>query len=179
VVHVGIESTGGYENNWFGLFLRLKEMFNLKVTRLNPLCVKKHHEATLRRNVTDDISAYNIASYLIAYHNKVSYEQDTAFSSTRKQWKFTRLLLKQKTQLVNQMGFLIYQSHPELVRHCKDGVPQWIIKLLFKYPTAKKLAGAKAAMVAKIPYISIEKADQLIKDAQRSVASRLMKLIAL
>jgi transposase len=62
VLYVGIESTGGYENNWFELMLRLREVFNLKVTRLNPLCVKKHHEAAMRRNVTDDISAYNIAS---------------------------------------------------------------------------------------------------------------------
>ena len=171
VLYFGVESTGGYENNWYGLLLRLKEVFNLKVTRLNPLCVKKHHEAAMRRNVTDDISAYNIASYLMAYRSKVNYEQDTSFGSIRKQWKFTRLLIKQKTQLTNQLGFLIYQSHPDLVRYCKNGVPQWIIKLLFKYPITSKLAGAKVSTVAKIPFVTIERATQLVADAKCSVAS--------
>ena len=171
ILYVGVESTGGYENNWFGLMLRLSEVFNLKVTRLNPLCVKKHHEAAMRRNVTDDISAYNIASYLMAYRSKVNYEQDIAFSSTRKQWKFTRLLIKQKTQLSNQLGFLLYQSQPDLVRYCKNGAPQWIIGLLSKYPTAHDLSRAKTSTVATIPYISIEKAKQLITDAKCSVAS--------
>jgi hypothetical protein len=159
--YVGMENTGGYENNWYGMLLRLKEVYKLKVTRLNPLAVKKHHEAAMRRNVTDDISAYNVASFLIAYRNKINYEQDTTFSSIRKQWNFTELLKKQKTQLVNQLGALVYQSNSGLVQYCKDNAPHWVLELLSRYPTAAELAVAKAAAVAKIPYITIDRAEQL------------------
>lgn len=168
---VGMESTGGYENNWYGMLLRMREIFELHVTRLNPLAVKRHHEAAMRRNVTDDISAYNVASFLIAYRNKITYEQDTTFSSIRKQWNFTQLLIKQKTQLINQLGFLVYQSNPGLVQYCKNSVSQWVLELLSRYPTATKLAGAKATTVAKIPYIPIGKAEIIIKEAKASVAS--------
>jgi len=170
-LYVGVESTGGYENNWIGLFSRMAEIWDIKATRLNPLPVKAHHEAAMRRIGTDDISALNIASYLIAYRSKVNYEQDNSFSSLRKQWNFTELLKKQKTQLSNQLGFLIYQSHPELVRYCKDGIPRWILLLLKRYPTAARLTRAKASSVAKIPFISPSRAASLIEEAMDSVAA--------
>jgi transposase len=170
-LHVGVESTGGYENNWFALFKRLGEMYPVKVTRLNPLAVKAHHDASMKRNGTDDISAFNIASYLIAYPELVDYEQDGTFSGLRKQWKFIELLKKQKVQLSNQLGFVLYQSHPELVRYCKDGTPDWILQLLKEYPTAKKLSRAKVKTVAQIPHIDEIRAKALIEGAQRSIAS--------
>jgi len=171
VLYVGVESTGGYENNWFALFSRLGAHDNVKAVRLNPLAVKAHHNASMRRIVTDDISALNIATYLIAYKNRTRFEQDTGFESLRKQWKLTEMLKKQHTQLLNQLGFLMYQSNPQLVHYCKDGVPRWILLLLSSYPTAAKLARAKAATVAKIPYISDQRAQSLINDAAQSVAA--------
>ncbi|HNT71181.1 MAG TPA: hypothetical protein PKI83_05960, partial [Bacteroidales bacterium] len=31
-----VESTGGYENNWYNTLKKLSESYNLKITRLNP-----------------------------------------------------------------------------------------------------------------------------------------------
>jgi transposase len=173
VLHAGVESTGGYEDNWYGLLRRLGEIQPMKVARLNPLAVKKHHEASMKRNVTDGIAAENIASYMISYPEKVSYGEDMTFGRLRKQWNFTQLLTKQRTQLINQLGFLVYQSHPGVVRYCKKGVPNWVLDILSAYPTAQKLGAARSATVARIPYVSGPKAKELIAEAKRSVAAHV------
>src|SRR5699024_7270716 len=69
----GVESTGGYENNWYR-FLRENNSDNkVKVTRLNPRGVKSIGEASLKRTITDAVSAENIAVYLISFPEKIIY----------------------------------------------------------------------------------------------------------
>lgn len=170
-VYTGLESTGGYENNWLGLLKRLGQAYNLRVTRVDPLAVKKYREALKKRIVTDAVSAYVIAHYVGSFSQELNFEQDMEFSAMRRQWNLTQLLIKQKTQLSNQLGFLLYQSHPELVSYCKDGIPGWVLKVLKKYPTSAELARAKAQSVAKIPYVTAERAVELIDKARVGVAS--------
>lgn len=172
-IYAGLESTGGYENNWYTMLSRLREVMCVNVARLNPVGVKKHHEAALNKNVTDGISAFNIASYLISYSEKVRYNESQDMVSLRKQWNLIQLLVKQRTQLLNHVGFLLYQSNSGLVQYCKKGVPQWLLSLLSLYPTANKLARARVSSVAKIPGITLQRAEQLIVDAQKSIASHM------
>jgi hypothetical protein len=73
-------------------------------------------------------------------------------------------------ELINHLGFIIYQSHPELVRYCKSGVPDWILNLISKYPTAAELARARVQSLSKIPYITLEIATTLIQKAKATVA---------
>lgn len=171
MLYAAVESTGGYENNWFNALVGFQATLNLKTARLNPLGVSANSKADLKRNVTDKISAQNVAEYMIAHPEKVSYEQQDHLASLRKQWSFIKMLTKQSTQLLNQLEPLLYSANPELLTYCKGGVPGWILKLLKRYPTASKLAKAKAVSVARIPYISSARAPQLILSAQESVAS--------
>ena len=171
MLYAAVESTGGYENNWFNALVGFQATLNLKTARLNPLGVSANSKADLKRNITDKISAQNVAEYMIAHPEKVSYEQQDHLASLRKQWSFIKMLTKQSTQLLNQLEPLLYSANPELLTYCKDGVPGWVLKLLKRYPTASKLAKAKAVSVARIPYISSARAQQLILDAKESVAS--------
>ena len=85
-LYAGFESTGGYENNWMKLFMTLSGDCNVKVARLNPVGVSHHHKASLKRNITDPISAKNIAEYLISYPTKVAYNvynQEKQYSEAR------------------------------------------------------------------------------------------------
>jgi len=168
-----VESTGGYEDNWYSLLLRLGEIYPLKVARLNPLVVKKHHEALMNRNVTDSISAENIASYLSCYPDKITYEQDVNYNRLCRQWNCTQLLLKQRTQLLNQLNSLMYQSNPELLRYCKQSVPNWILDILTLYPTSNKLAKARPVTLAKIPSVTLEKAQSISLEAKKSIAAHV------
>lgn len=166
-----VESTGGYENNWLHSLNGFQGALNIRSARLNPLGVRANSKASLRRVITDKISARDVAEYLIAHPEKVTYQQEDSLAGLRRQWGFVRLLVKQKTQILNQFESLLYTANPELIAYCKSGVSVWLLKLLKKYPTAAKLAKAKVTSVARIPYVSAGRAKELIDQAKKSVAS--------
>jgi transposase len=171
IIYAALESTGGYENNWYNALLAFQGPLNLQTARLNPLGVYHNSKADMKRNVTDKISAQNVAEYMIGHPEKVRYESQDHLASLRKQWGFVKMLTKQATQLLNQLETLLYTANPEILTYCKDGVPGWVFTLLVKYPTAAKLAKAKVTAIAKIPYVSSAKAETLRVNAKKSVAS--------
>jgi transposase len=171
IIYAAVESTGGYENNWYNALLAFQGSLNLQTARLNPLGVYHNRKADMKRNVTDKISAQSVAEYMIAHPEKVSYQQEDHLGSLRKQWGFVKMLTKQSTQLLNQLESLLYSANPEILPYCKEGVPAWVLKLLAKYPTASNLARAKVKSVAKIPYVSSAKAERVVLNAKKSVAS--------
>ena len=81
------------------------------------------------------------------------------------------MLTKQCTQFLNQLHSLLYTANPELLSYCRDGMPAWVVNLLLQYPTARRLAKARATTLARIPYVTIERAQELIAAAKNSVAS--------
>lgn len=170
-LYAAVESTGGYENNWYHSLQKLQRTWHLSVARLNPMAVVHNSKADLKRTTTDKISARSVAEYLIAHPEKVPYQQDDQWASLRKQWGFIRLLTKQCTQLLNQLESLIYIANPGLLRFCKDATPQWVLTLLVKYPTAAQLSRAKVSAVARIPYVSKQRAKELVEIAKQTVAS--------
>ena len=175
-LYAGVESTGGYENNWYNSLVEFQGSLNLQTARLNPLGVHHNSKADLKRNKTDKISARSVAEYMIAHSEKVSYQHQDSLASLRKQWGFVRLLTKQSTQLLNQLEPLMYSGNPELLVYCKDSPPEWVLKLLEKYPTAHNLARAKVTSLARIPYISSARAEKLVAIAKQSVASTTDKI---
>ncbi len=167
----GMESTGGYENNWYNSMVAFQSSLDIQTARLNPLGVKHNSKADLKKNTTDKISAQNIAEYLVAHPEKVIYQQQDRLAGLRKQWGFIQTLTKQCTQFLNQFKGLLYTSNPELLSYCQSETPAWILKLVIKYPSAARLKRANVKSVAKIPFVSKEKAQQLVSAAKRSVAS--------
>ena len=166
-----VESTGGYENNWYNALVKFQSTLNIQTARLNPLGVMYNSKADLKRNNTDKISAQNIAEYLITHSEKVTYQQQDQMATLRKQWGFIKMLTKQSTQLLNQLESLLYTANTELLGYCKNGTPDWVLKVLLKYPTAAKLAKARVPALARIPYVTSERAQELAISAKRSVAS--------
>ena len=171
IIYAALESTGGYENNWYRLLRNLGEEMAIQVARLNPIGVKHYWKAKMEKNITDKISAKNIAEYQIVHKEKIGYSKEPCFSSLRKQWKFVRMITKQKTQFYNQLESELYLANPEMLIHCRNGVPKWVLQVLKKYPTAEKLSKAKVNILSKIPYVTAMKAEVLISNAKRSVAS--------
>lgn len=171
LLFAGMENTGGYEKNWYQLLSSLQAFLPVKTTCANPLAVVSNSKADLKRNKTDKISAQNVAEYLVAHPEKVNYQQHDPMASLRKQWGFVQMLTKQSTQFYNQLNALLYSANTELLSFCKDGVPAWMLTLLTTYPTALQLKKARPKTLAKIPYITLSRAQQLIAGAKRSVAS--------
>ena len=166
-----VESSGGYENNWHNTLSKFQSFFNIKTARLNPLGVCHNNKADMKRVITDKISAQGVAEYLIAHPEKVMYQQQDYWASLRKQWSFIKMLTKQNTQLFNQLESLLYSANPEILKYCREGVPGWVLTLLKKYPTAAKLGRARASVVARIPFVSNNRAKELVASAKTSIAS--------
>lgn len=170
-IYAAVESTGGYENNWFNALAKFQSSLPLKTVRLNPCGVHNNSKAGLERNITDPISAENVAKYMIEHPENIRYQQQDPFASLRKQWGFVKMLSKQKTQLLNQLESNLYSANPEVLGYCKSGVPNWVVSLLKRFPTAAKLAKAKKSSLVLIPYVTEKKAKELIQNARKSVAS--------
>lgn len=172
-VYAGVESTGGFEDNWYSLLMQAGQQLPLHVARLNPLTVKNAARASLSVQTTDALSATYIARYLIRYGDEIAWDTpQTKYRSFRSFDGHIRLLVRQRTQLMTQFRQLLYSCFPELQRFCKSGIPNWVLELLKAYPSPKKLARAHVKTLTKIPFITPEKARRLIDSAKESVAGR-------
>ena len=161
----GVESTGGYENNWFESLCDMQDRIEISVARINPIGTHHSSRASLTRIITDKKAAGNIAEYLINYKDKVIFKKTDKFCSLRRHWKFVRLLTKQRTQLYNQLEGNLYNPNPELLRYAKYGYPKWLLMTIMQYPTAKHLSKARISALSSIAYVSEARALKLISRA--------------
>jgi transposase len=168
-IYVGLESTGGYENNWFNHLCNLKNSMPLHVVRLNPARVTANSEAGAKHNKTDKISATDVAEYLISHSEKVNYEAVDSYPMLRRQWNFIQLNNKLKTQLLGHLESLLYSAMPELLTFCRQGVPDWFLKMLRKYSTYEALLNAGIEGLTSIPYLSTQKTKRLLELIQRGL----------
>jgi len=172
-IDCGVESTGGFENNWFSFIIKLSSSLPVRIARLNPSTVKNASKAMLNTNKTDAQSAKEIAAYLKRYEDQVNYAvRDNQYASFRSVHNHIELLTKQKTQLINELKQVLYSTFPELQRFCKKGVPSWVLELLRLYPSPEKLAKQKPEKLARIKGITTTKAQSLIEKARVTIASR-------
>jgi len=76
---------------------------------------------------------------------------------------------RQDTRLINQLHNLLARAFPELALVVNDLSAGWVLTLLDRYPTAAKLANARAASLDKIPYLPHEHIPILLRQARSSV----------
>lgn len=173
VLYCGLESTGGFENNWLVTLKGLSSDIEVKSARINPSVIKNSSKAELTDNLTDAESAFNIANYLRRFNDKVDLlNKDNYFNGYRSLYNHILLQTKQKTQLINQLRSLMYSSFPEMQRYCKTGVPAWVLAILKKYPTASSLSKAKLETLCKFRNVTSKKAETMIEAARKSVGAR-------
>lgn len=168
---VGLEASGGLERNWEKCFRTAKSNYKMELLVLHPVAVKKYLERNLRRNKTDKISARNIAEYLAAGRRRQDLDYEPELVGQRTLYHCVNAAIGRRVQTQCQLQSLLPSVQPEMVQYCRDGLPQWVLELLVAYPTANRLAKAKAKTVAKINQISPQKAVCLITAAKESVAS--------
>jgi transposase len=171
----GVESTGGYENNWYKLLKRFRPKgVVVKTARLNPKAVKGVGDASLIRTITDGVSAEMIARYLVLFSHKIDYsnqnslKEDSRSYEARQQYTCLKMQLKQKVQLNNQLEKLLYQNFSEVLVYCRNKVPAWLLRLLVKYPCAHSVQKAGVAKLSLVKGMSKEKAEAVIKKLEGS-----------
>jgi transposase len=167
LLYCGVESTGGYENNWYNFLKNLSTERKVQVARLNAKAVKAVSDATLKRSITDAVSAENIAVYLISFPEKIDYgrnytKEAVQFKEGRQHNSYVRMQQKQKVQLTNQLEKLLYQHFSEILVYCRHGIPTWLLRMLKKYSCATVVVKAGLTKLSAIKGISTEKADALL-----------------
>ena len=171
-----LESTGGYEQNWLRMIRQMCSGLPIEVFKLNPKGVKHQIESTLRRTITDGVSARGIAEYLVnnyaECHNKwnKNTHQKEEVTSSQHCFNLVMGLIKQQTVRYNQLEKLVYQSFPELLTFCKNGIPNWMIRLLKAYPGASAVKRAQVRGLNAIKGITTAKAEKIKMMARESVS---------
>lgn len=172
-IYCGLESTGGFENNWHHSIYQWSNDFPIKVVRLNPYAVKSNTAATMQRNVTDALSSRYIAEYLITHARSIRYEESWPnYSAFRSLNNHINLQKRQCSQLINELKAVLYSVFPELLRFCKDTVPGWVLELLIKYPSVSQIAKMKVEKLCRINFMDQAKATSIISKAKNTVGSR-------
>lgn len=167
----GVESTGGYENNWYNDLLKNGLALSIEVVRLNPIGVKHQGESKMTRTITDKVSAQLIAYQLIENKQvllstpKPSIEQ----SQARRFYSYITSLKKQQTALLNQLEKLVYTAFPEVLTYTKSGFPNWLLLLQSEYPGYKSIRATELDNLLKIKGISVKKASELQAKANSSI----------
>ena len=167
----GLESTGGYENNWHYMLSQFMGE-QIMVKRLNPRGVRHEKEASLVRSENDKVSAQAIAVHLVNQEARIvdKPENDVEFFHARKYYRHIQSMIKDQSRAKSRLEKLIYDSFPELLGMVKGGsVSKWIVNLLIQYPSAQKVAKAQVKSLAKIKGIGPEKAELLKRKARTSV----------
>jgi len=184
-LYCGVESTGGYENNWYSYLKAVFKDEKVYVCRINPRGVKAVGDASLKRTITDAVSAENIACYMIGFPKKIDYGIDAApvnkgFKEGRQHITYIRMLQKQKVQLNNQLEKLLYQYFDEILVYCRHGTPVWLLSVLSKYPAAPMVLKAGIAKLSAIKGIGEAKAKAIVakaKDNMHNVSTQIAHVI--
>lgn len=78
---------------------------------------------------------------------------------------------KQTTRLVNQLHNRLARVFPELALEVSDLPAAWVLRLLAKYPTPAKIAGANLSSLLSIPHMTEDNAQRIQAAAAQTVAS--------
>jgi len=169
---VGLEASGGLERNWLRLFQDLGATRHVKAYLLNPLAVKRFLERDLHRCVTDALSARGIARYLRDGMRPQETPYEPHLEGPLTLYRTLRSAIERQAAVQNELKSLLPRVHPGLVRYCRKALPAWLLTLLARYPTATKLARAKPETLARIPFLTLDRARTLVGEAKVSVAAQ-------
>lgn len=168
----GLENSGGLERNWAVFLKGIVEPFKGRVFTLNPLAVKKFLDRDLHRNITDAVSAQGIANYLRQGMRPAEVPFEDSLSGPISLYRCLRNAISRCAQMQNELQSLLPRVQPELVQFCRQGLSDWTLGVLQRWPTAPKLAKAKISQLIKIPHVTTKRAENLISAAKDSVASQ-------
>jgi len=170
---IGIESTGGYENNWYNNLRSKQEKLAIEVFRINPRNIHHQYKVENKLSIDDGVSAEVIASYLRKNygHNDLSPKRlnpSQNQDSKRRLHKYIESQVRQNVRTKNQLEKLLYSYLPELLTIKPEKYTNWFLDLLMAYPSKKAILSAGIEGLTKIKYLTKEKAEELISSLQTS-----------
>jgi transposase len=167
--HVRIDAAGQYAVNLEQFIRGLDLPMTLSVGE--PKRNKDYRKAHFPKRTTDDTESQAMARFAVVERPAATPSPSAAAILLRDVCGRLQTQVKQTTQAVNRLHNLLARAFPELATLTDDIAAGWVLRLLKKYPTAERIAGARVASLAKIPYLSLDTARAVQSAARESVAT--------
>lgn len=178
---VGVESTGGYENNWYKGLRNKSQKLGVEVFRINPKLIYHETRTEGHRSITDGVSAQVIASYLRKNYGEKNLSSqrlekadgaNDKFSSMRSLYKYIQRQVTHCTRTKNALEKLLYVTMPELLPLKGDKYPNWFLELLIRFPSKEAILSADNEDIISIPYLGQAKANLIHAALEESVGTK-------
>lgn len=168
---IGLEATGHY---WRNLYFWLVDQ-GYTVVVFNPVQTCRFAQLELRRAKTDAVDAVGIARCTRALRPPVAPEQESGLRLLRELVRFRARLVQDAGDYARQLHRQVDLVFPELKTILPDVVGTKATAVLGRWPSAKLIARARPATLAKVRYdgrhtIGDALAAQLVACAKQSVA---------
>lgn len=181
---VGLESTGGYEDNWYVGLRRKSKKLSLEVYRLNPKRTFYEGKIDLKSVIDDGVSAHLIANHLKKNYGQAHLvpkriaEQSVRSKGIRILNNHINQIVKSNVQVKNSLEKILYKYLPELLSYKNDNWSNWLLNLIIKYPSKRKILNAGIEGLIKIKYITRSKAISIIEAIENSVGCPSASMIS-
>lgn len=169
-IYLRIDAAGQYAANLEN-FLRSLTHLPISISVGEPKRNKDYHSAYSPKTQSDATESHAMARYAVVERPDESHGTPPQFAVLRRVASRLQSQTKQSTRLINQLHETLSASFPELATLINDLAANWVLCLLEKYPTAKRLAAARLTSIAKIKFIPKDMAEKLFEAAKHSVGT--------
>jgi len=168
-LRVHIDAAGQYATNLqrFLQSLALPLIVSLGEPKRN----KDYHKALFPKRTTDATESHAMARFALAEHPPAATDVPAACYLLHEIAGRLQAAVKDSTRAINRLHNLLARVFPELAMQVRDLSALWVLALLKKYPTPKRLAAAPKSALAKLPWANLEVAEKLHAAAAGSVGS--------
>lgn len=167
--HIRVDAAGQYANNLLAFLHRLS--WDKTISVGEPTRNKRYREVHFPKRKADPTESHSCARYAIVERPEPSVGLTPEIRVLQDVASRLEFEVKQSTRHVNRLHNLLGRVFPELAVLQNDLQARWVLRLLLKYPTAKRIAKAQLRSIRTIPYLSAKKTHELQEAAKRSVAS--------
>ena len=132
---------------------------------------KNYRAAVFGSHKSDPVEARAAARYAVSEQPAPVQVMPPQLRILRQVAGRLQAVVRQRTRLINQFHHLLALTFPELALLVKDMATGWVLEMVHRYPTAKRLAHAAAGDLENIPYLPHQHIDALLQHARTSIAS--------
>jgi transposase len=132
---------------------------------------KDYRKAHFPKRTTDDTESQAMARFAVVEQPQGTPPPCQRMLLLREIVGRLQSQVKQSTRAINRLHNLLARTFPELAQVTDDFSAGWLLRLLARFPTAERIAGARTGSLERIPHITPELAGVIREAAHTSVGS--------
>jgi transposase len=167
--HIRIDAAGQYATNLEAFLHQLP--FDKTISVGEPARNQHYRKALFPKRKADPVESLCAARFALLEQPKATSVTPPAITLLREIVARLEGQTRLSTRLTNQLHNLLARVFPEFATVASDLQAAWVLRLFDAYPTPTQLARAQLSSLTKIPYLTLDKAQQIQTAAKASVAS--------